>query len=69
MQRYKLLPDLIVRGLRYGLARRKQRKKQEKQEWALEKPMLDNARKLRGIYCFDPEDEKFQETIKMQERS
>ena len=64
LQRFKLLPDLIVRGLRYGLACRKQRQKQEKQEWALEKPMLDNARKLRGIYCFDPEDEKFQETIK-----
>ena len=42
----------------------KQRKKQEKQEWALEKPMLDNARKLRGIYCFDLEDEEYHETIK-----
>ena len=33
-------------------------RKQEKQEWAREKPKLDNARKLRGIYFIDPEDEE-----------
>ena len=29
-----------------------------------EKPHLDNARKLRGIYFVDPEDKEFEETIK-----
>ena len=39
-------------------------KKQKKQEWALEKPKLDNARKLRGIFFVDPEDGEYKETIK-----
>ena len=37
--------------------------KHEKQEWAVEKPRLDKARKLRGFYFIDPEDENFEETI------
>ena len=37
--------------------------KREKQGWANEKPKLDNARKLRGIY-FIPEDGEYKETIK-----
>ena len=36
----------------------------EKQKWSHEQLQLDNARKLRGIYCIDPEDEEFKETIK-----
>ena len=36
----------------------------EKQKWSHEKPQLDNARKLRGIYFIDPEDKEFKETIK-----
>ena len=28
-------------------------------KWAIEKPKLDNARILRGIYFIDPEDEEF----------
>ena len=35
----------------------------EKHKWAIEKPKLDNARRLRGIYFFDPEDKEFKETI------
>ena len=35
----------------------------EKQEWAKEKPKFDNARRLRGIYLFDPEDENYKETL------
>ena len=35
----------------------------EKQKWSIEKPKLDNARKLRGIYFIDPEDKEFKETI------
>ena len=34
------------------------------QKWSHEKPKLDNARKLRGIYFIDPEDKEFKETIK-----
>ena len=36
----------------------------ERQKWSHEKPKLDNARKLRGIYFIDPEDKEFKETIK-----
>ena len=39
-------------------------KLKEKQKWSHEKPQLDNARKLRGIYFSDPEDKEFKETIK-----
>ena len=38
--------------------------KKEKQEWANEKPKLDNARRLGGIYFIDPEDGEYKETIK-----
>ena len=40
----------------------KNAKLKEKQKWSEEKIHLDNARKLRGIYFIDPEDNK--ETIK-----
>ena len=33
--------------------------KREKQEWAIEKPKLDNAWRLRGIYFIDREDGEF----------
>ena len=36
----------------------------ERQKWSPEKPQLDDARKLRGIYFIDPEDKEFKETIK-----
>ena len=36
----------------------------ERQRWSHEKPQLDNARKLRGIYFIDPEDKECEETIK-----
>ena len=36
----------------------------ERQKWSHEKPKLDNARKLRGIYFIDPEDKEFKGTIK-----
>ena len=42
----------------------KNAKLKEKQKWAEEKIHLDNARKLRGIYCIDPEDKEYKETIK-----
>ena len=39
-------------------------KLKEKQKCSHEKPHLDNARKLRGIYFIDPEDKEYKETIK-----
>ena len=39
-------------------------KRKEKRKWTIEKPKLDNARRLRGIYCLDPEDEEFKEIMK-----
>ena len=42
----------------------KNAKLKERQKWSHEKPQLENARKLRGIYFIDPEDKEFKETIK-----
>ena len=39
-------------------------KRKEKQKWAIEKPELDNARKLRGIYFTGPDDEEFKDIMK-----
>ena len=38
--------------------------KKEKQEWAIEKPKLENARNLRGIYYIDPNDEENNHVMK-----
>ena len=38
-------------------------KRREKQKRAIEKPKLDNARKLRGIYFIDPADEEFKDIM------
>ena len=37
---------------------------EEKHKWVIEKPKLDNAGRLRGIYFIDPEDKEFKETIR-----
>ena len=55
-------PDHLWPELWTKLARNA--KLREKQKWAIEKPKLDNARRLRGIYFIDPEDKEFKETIK-----
>ena len=34
-----------------------------KRKWAIEKPKLDNARRLRGIFFIEPEDEEFKHTM------
>ena len=39
-------------------------KRQEKQQWAIEKAKLDNARQLRGIFFIEPNDEEFKHTMK-----
>ena len=43
-------------------------KRKAKQKWIIEKPELDNARRLRGIYFIDPEDEEFKITLKKARR-
>ena len=42
----------------------KNAKLREKQKWSEEKIHFENARKLRGIYFIDPEDNEYKETIK-----
>ena len=37
--------------------------KREKQEWANEKPKLENTRRTTGIYFIDPQDQEYEETI------
>ena len=43
-------------------------KKKAKQRWAIEKPKLDNARHLRGIFIIEPDDEEFKFTMKAARR-
>ena len=40
----------------------------EKQEWAFEKPKVDNARQLIGIHFIDPNDEDYHETMKSERK-
>ena len=42
--------------------------KKAKQRWAIEKPKLDNARQLRGIFFIEPNDEEFKLTMKAARR-
>ena len=39
-------------------------KSKAKQEWAIEKPKLENARQSRGIFFIQPDDEEFKHTLK-----
>ena len=55
-------PDHLWPELWTKLARNA--KLREKQKWAIEKPKLDNARRLRGIHFVDPEGKEFKETIR-----
>ena len=43
--------------------RSKAAQRKEKQQWTIEKPKLENARKMRGIYFDDPTDLEFKDTI------
>ena len=55
-------PDHLWPELWGGMARNA--KLTEKHKWAIEKPKLDNARRLRGIYFIDPEDMEFKGIIR-----
>ena len=50
--------DYLLPEIWFGIAQ-----KREKQQWAVEKPKLDNAQKLRGIYFIDLDDGEFKETV------
>ena len=52
-QKFKRLRDRIKCGQKYGQISEKQRKDEERQEWANEKPKLENARRMKGIYFID----------------
>ena len=43
-------------------------KKKAKQRWAIEKPKLDNARQLRGIFFIEPNVEEFKLTMQADRR-
>ena len=43
-------------------------KKRAKQRWTVEKPKLENARQLRGIFFIEPNDEEFKLTMKAARR-
>ena len=43
-------------------------KRKAKQKWIIEKPKLDNARRLRGIYYIDLDHEEFKDTMKTAHR-
>ena len=43
-------PDLIAFGQRYGTTCQKQREEKKNKKWAIEKPKLDNARRLRAVF-------------------
>ena len=62
LQQFKQPQGLIICGQRFGPACHKQLNERKKQQWAIEKPKLDNARKL--IYFIDPDDKEFKETVK-----
>ena len=55
-------PDHLWPELWIKLARNA--KLREKQKWSIEKPKLDNARRLRGICVIDSEDKEFKDIIR-----
>ena len=59
----KQRPGQITCGQKYGKMCQKQLNKKKSKSVLIEKPKVDNARKLRGIYFIDPKDAEFKETI------
>ena len=55
-------PDHLWPEVWSGKSKTAQRR--EKQQWAIEKPKLDDARKLRDIFVIDPKDVEFKATMK-----
>ena len=64
-RRNKRHPGLITCGERDGKTCPEAAVREEKQSGrAIEKPKLDSAGRLRGIYYIDPADEEFKETVR-----
>ena len=42
----------------------KSSQQKERRHWAIQKPKLDNTLKLMGIYCIEPDDVEFKDTMK-----
>ena len=42
--------------------------KKKAKRWVIEKPKLDNARQLRGIFFVEPDDEEYEHTMKAARR-
>ena len=55
-------PDSVLPGIWKHMSDASKRK--EKQKWAIEKPKLGNARRLRGIFCIELDDEEFKLVMK-----
>ena len=55
LQRFKQQPDLTMCGLKFG-PDVKSSSEEGEEEWAVEKPKFDNARRLKGVYFIDPQD-------------
>ena len=53
-------PDNLWSDAWSNMSKAAQRK--EKKHWAVEKPELENARRLRGIYQIDPDDMELKNT-------
>ena len=60
-------PDFSCPEIWFGMS--KVVKKQEKQEWSLEKSKFDTARKLRCICFIEPEDEEFERPLETKEKT
>ena len=43
-------------------------KSKAKQKWAIEKPKLDDARRLRGRFFIEPDDDEFKHNVKSARR-
>ena len=62
-------PDHLWPELWTKLARNAKLREKQRRTGQLKKPKLDNARRLRGIYCIDPEDMELKEIIKNERKT
>ena len=63
LQKFKQPPDLTTCGLHFGASFHKQLRRRRSRNGRFEKPQIDNARRLRGMYAIDPEDGEYKETF------
>ena len=68
LQGNKKLLVLTMCGQMCGSICPMQRKRKQNKDGAIEKPKLDNARQLRGIFFIEPNDEEFKLAMKAARR-